>query len=230
MTNRHKLKRTILLLAAASAITLGTGITLIALNSPNTATRAQAPEYRYKAFTKSTHQGPPVLTEFGDFQCPYCARFAIAVLPTIHQEFIEPGHLKFQFRHFPVLGPQSYLAAQASECARDQGQFQQFHDSMYFNLANNKRPTTSNLKETARLLGMNQPEFHKCLTDAVHEGTVQQDKEYGRSLGVRGTPTLFINHRPVEWTSIEDLTNQIKHTVNSQSPDTSELPQTQPLP
>ena len=50
----------------------------------------------------------PVLTEFGDFQCPYCATFTLEVLPRLQSDFIDSGHLDFQYRHYLILEPGSY--------------------------------------------------------------------------------------------------------------------------
>ena len=63
----------------------------------------------------------PLLTEFGDFQCPHCAGFALNILPALEHDLIETGTVRFEYRHYPFLGPESFAAAEASECARDQG-------------------------------------------------------------------------------------------------------------
>ena len=63
----------------------------------------------------------PLLTEFGDFQCPHCANFALNILPALEHDLIEKGTIRFEYRHYPFLGPESFKAAEASECARDQG-------------------------------------------------------------------------------------------------------------
>ena len=73
----------------------------------------------------------PLLTEFGDFQCPHCANFALNILPALEQDLIETGTIRFEYRHYPFLGPESVSAAEASECARDQGRFNEYHLELY---------------------------------------------------------------------------------------------------
>ena len=83
---------------------------------------------------------PPILTEFGDFQCPYCARFAVGLMPDIKRDLVDTGMVSFDYRHYPFLGPESYMAAEASECARDQDQFQQYHDQLYLLIITQRNP------------------------------------------------------------------------------------------
>ena len=70
----------------------------------------------------------PVIVEFGDFQCPYCARFALNTLPALRRDVLNDSAARFEYRHFPFLSPESTMAAEASECARDQGRFDAYHE------------------------------------------------------------------------------------------------------
>ena len=161
------------------------------------------------------HQGPnhPVtLTEFGDFQCPHCAAFAVYAVPALKEDFFDSGRVEFEYRHFPILGSQSTAAAEASECARDQGRFQDYHDVL-FDIALSPqneielRPT--NLIELSRLMGMDHQTFSTCVMDRTHEDTVQKDADIARSLGARGTPALFLDGRPLPWTDYDNLKERI---------------------
>ena len=70
------------------------------------------------------------MIEFSDFQCPYCSR----VLPTVNQVLNEYGDkMLFAYKHFPLtqIHPLAQKAAEASECARDQGKFWEFHDKLF---------------------------------------------------------------------------------------------------
>ena len=160
---------------------------------------------------------PPLLTEFGDFQCPHCARFAVALMPEIQRELVDTRTVRFEYRHYPFLGPESFLAAEASECARDQGQFQQYHDQLYRSIITRRiqAVTPESLVETARLLSLDLSEFQACTQSRVHEERVKQDKVYGRSLGVQGTPALFIDGEPIRWDSYQDLKDQIAAHIAS---------------
>ena len=159
---------------------------------------------------------PPLLTEFGDFQCPHCARFAVGLMPEIKKDLIDTGTVRFEYRHYPFLGPESFMAAEASECARDQGQFQQYHDLLYLSIITQRVRSISpeSLQETARLLSLDLGRFRSCVSARTHEDRVKQDKAYGRSLGVRGTPSLFIDGEKINWDGYQDLRDQIAlHTT-----------------
>ena len=154
---------------------------------------------------------PPLLTEFGDFQCPHCARFAVALMPEVRKDLIDTGLVRFEYRHYPFLGSESYMAAEASECAREQDQFEQYHDQLYLSIITGalQSITTESLEETARLLSLDLNRFRSCVAARTHEERVKQDKAYGRSLGVRGTPSLFIDGEKIDWNSYQDLKDRI---------------------
>ena len=158
----------------------------------------------------NTFGGKPLMTEFGDFQCLHCARFALHVLPALEQDLIDPGTIRFEYRHYPFLGPESFAAAEASECARDQGKFHQYHLKLYRMTIQGERHTTENLLATARDLGLEPGAFNQCLKSGAKQARVLEDREYGKSLGVRGTPTLFLEGERLNWDNYVDLRKQVR--------------------
>ncbi len=150
-----------------------------------------------------------LLTEFGDFQCPHCARFGLTLLPVLERDLIRPGTVRFEYRHYPFLGPESFDAAEASECARDQGLFREYHDALLQLTARDERLTRERLVSTARELKLDTPRFNLCLESGEKKPRVLEDLEYGSNLGVRGTPTLFLNGKEVKWRSYAGLKDQI---------------------
>ena len=170
-------------------------------------------EKRAAATTLGTADGdrtPPLLTEFGDFQCIHCARFALNMLPALEQELIEPGAIRFEYRHYPFLGPESFQAAEAAECARDQGTFSQYHDRIYRHTMQGRTLTGELLLDEAEKLGLETGRFRQCLESGEKQGRVLADREYGRQLGVRGTPTLMMKRRKLHWQDHQDLSQQIR--------------------
>ena len=159
-----------------------------------------------------------LLTEFGDFQCPHCARFGLAVLPALERDLIGPGTVRFEYRHYPFLGPESFDAAEASECARDQGMFREYHDALLQLTAREERLTRERLVSAARGLGLETPGFSLCLESGEKSARVMEDLEYGRNLGVRGTPTLFLDRKEVRWRSYSDLKEQILRRAGNRRP------------
>ena len=159
-----------------------------------------------------------LLTEFGDFQCSHCAKFALNILPALERDLIEPGTVRFEYRHYPFLGPESFDAAEASECARDQGEFNEYHLELYRLTSRGKSHTPELLRETAEEMDLDPTAFDQCLRSGVKRARVLEDREYGRTLGVRGTPTLFIGGRTIRWNGYPDLREQIRRIAEKEQP------------
>ena len=127
------------------------------------------------------------IVEFSDFQCSFCA----AVQPTIKQILDTYGDkVRLVFRDFPVLGPRSQKAAEAAECADEQGKFWEYHDKLF---QNQQALAVNNLKQYAADLGLNTSEFNNCLDSGKMASEIQKDFRDGQGYGVDGTPIFFIN-------------------------------------
>jgi protein-disulfide isomerase len=148
-----------------------------------------------------TMEGSPAakvtVVEYADYQCPYCARFALNTYPKIRAAYIETGQVRWVFRNFAFLGQESLWAAEAAECAAEQGQFLPYHDKLFRSQAGENRGAFSkdNLKRFARELGLDGAAFDDCLDSGRYREKVQQDTARGRRQGVRATPTFFIDGR-----------------------------------
>ena len=144
-------------------------------------------------------KGAPItLVEFGDFQCPYCAR----VEPTIEKVLKNyPGKVRLVFRQFPLdIHPQAFEAAEASMCSREQDKFWELHDRMY---GHQDKLKPDDLKAAAVELGMNGDRFGECLASGKYEAAIKADMAAGEQAGVNGTPALFVNGRPVPGGAVE---------------------------
>ena len=105
------------------------------------------------------------------------------------------------------------MAAEASECARGQGRFDEYHDGVYELLVKREGISAASLGEVAGRLGLDMSEYEACTRNRTHRERVEADKEYGRSLGVQGTPALFINGEQLDWYSYRNLVDQIPGTT-----------------
>ena len=146
---------------------------------------------------------PVTIVEFGDYQCPFCARFFAETEEQIRKEYIETGKAKMVYKDFAFLGPESYAAAQAAECAKDQGKYWLYHDALYReeiadNQENNGNLSSERLKELALEIGLNQSEFSSCFDSKKYETEVNDDYAEAQGLGVKATPTVFINDQKFE--------------------------------
>jgi protein-disulfide isomerase len=138
-----------------------------------------------------------MLEEYGDYQCPPCGML-FHDLKTIENEY--GTQIRFVFRHFPLQGHiHAVTAAHAAEAAGMQGRFWEMHDMIYQNqfnwsTASDARPVFT---QYARALNLDVDRFTKDMNDPVVAARVNSDYQRGLSLGVTGTPTIFVNGRQV---------------------------------
>lgn len=142
---------------------------------------------------------PVTIIEFSDFKCTYCQRFHQTVAPTLLKDYVNTGKVTFVYKHSAFLGQESVWAAQAAECAADQAKFWPYHDLLFARQAGENRVpfTKDNLINLARELGLDMVRFEPCLNNDQTQSRVQADTQEGEAAGVRGTPTFFINGRPL---------------------------------
>lgn len=137
---------------------------------------------------RGNENGEITIVEFSDFQCPYCSRFH-NTLKEVLEEY--PNDVKWVYKHFPLsFHPYAKKAAEASECAGDQGKFNEYNDGLF---DNQKLITAEYLPVLAKNLGLNSTKFKACLDSGKYASRVDDDFTYGRSIGVTGTPGAFIN-------------------------------------
>ena len=157
-----------------------------------------------------------LLTEFGDFQCPHCARFALIVLPALEQDLIGPGTVQFEYRHYPFLGPESFSAAEASECARDQGRFREYHDELFQLTARGDEAHAGEPDEDRRRPGAGPRQVQPVLGERGETSPrYWETVSTGRNLGVRGTPALFMEGQELRWRDYPSLRQRILEKAES---------------
>jgi protein-disulfide isomerase len=132
---------------------------------------------------------PVTIVEYGDLECPNCRQAASAVRLLL--ESFE-NRVRFAFRHFPLEGvhPHAELAAEATECAGEQGKFWAMHDLLLENQAHLK---LQHLKAYAARLDLDMARFTAQLDDHVYLQRVREHLQSGRDSGVHATPTFFVN-------------------------------------
>ena len=115
--------------------------------------------------------------------------------PQLIQEYVNTGKVRYVFKYYPFLGEESYYAAEATECASDQGKFWEYHD-LLFSLWQGEGVGTFlpvKLKTYAGQLALDTQTFATCLDTRRDQFTVLADKRDGAQAGVKYTPTLFLN-------------------------------------
>jgi len=137
---------------------------------------------------RGSADAPITIIEFSDFQCPYCTMGA----ETIRQVIDKYGDkVSVVYRHFPLpMHRQAGKAAEASECAHDQGRFWDYHDALF---ADQRPWSQADLVRYARELELDMEAFEACLTSGAKAEVVADDMADGRAVGMSGTPGFYIN-------------------------------------
>jgi len=145
---------------------------------------------------------PVKIIEMSDYQCPWCKRFVDTTEKEVEEQYVVQGLVQIEFRNFAVTGGnqpkevnEATLAAEAAECANDQGRYWEYHYKLYAEQQgeNEGAFVPEALKRFAAELGLDQDEFDTCLDSHRHYDEIMQERDEAISLGARGTPTLVIN-------------------------------------
>ncbi len=136
-------------------------------------------------------KAPVTIIEFSDFQCPFCGRFYTQTLPQIKKDYIDTGKVKLVYRDLPLPFHEfAQKAAEAGECADEQGKFEEMHDKIFDNQAS---LSVDNLKIWAQQIGLDANKFNSCLDSGQMAAEVAKDLADANAVGASGTPTFFIN-------------------------------------
>src|SRR6266581_4186799 len=141
---------------------------------------------------KGPAKAPVTIVEFSDYQCPYCSR-AEATVQEVLKKYGDK--VRLVYRDYPLqFHPNANIAAQASECAKEQGKFWEMHNAMF---ADQSKLAQADLVEAAGTLKMDKEKFKACLDGGKYKDEVQKDFDDGQKYGVTGTPTFFIDGIPM---------------------------------
>ncbi len=141
--------------------------------------------------------------EFADFGCRYCARFAAETYPHLAAEFVKTGKVRWKYVPF-VLGmfPHGDEAAQAAECAADQGRaaFGSMHDRLYGQQDQWKTAADpgAEFRSYAQVSGLDVPRFASCFASKEPDERLRAANNLADRMAVRATPTFFVNGYRVE--------------------------------
>lgn len=140
---------------------------------------------------------PITITEFSDYQCPYCARFTENTERQLVETYVATGKVYFIYRSFGLfIGPESQAAAEASYCAGDQGQFWQYHDLLFANQTGENVGdfTDRKLLAFADSLGLDMGEFRECFNGGKYSDAVRQDGADALAAGIQATPSFVLTY------------------------------------
>jgi protein-disulfide isomerase len=132
---------------------------------------------------------PITIVEFSDYQCPFCRRWHDEVYEPLLSAY--PGQIKMVYRHLPLtsIHPDAFGAAEAAMCAGDQDAFWPFHEKLF----SSDSLGSSVYSQYAQELSLDIDVFENCMTERKYQAAIKADTDFAVNLGIRSTPTFFIN-------------------------------------
>ena len=168
------------------------------------------------AHTFGDPKAPVILEEFGDFECPPCGVLH-PILKALETEY-GPTKVRLIFREFPLVPTHVHAlaAARAAEAAGLQGKFWEMHDMIYehqkdWHEAFDVRPI---FEGYAKTIGLDVEQFGRDNTSEIVERRIFLDGKRAHSLGVQGTPTVFLNGNEVPFQSLAP--EKLKELINAE--------------
>jgi protein-disulfide isomerase len=152
----------------------------------------------FHGYVKGSKDAPVEITEFADYQCPFCQTFATLQMPTIEDRLINSGRLRWRYRDFPLQQHQfSRLAAHSAACADEQGKYWAQHEQIYQGQSEwaAARDAGPFFRNYARTVGLDLGRYDSCMKSGKYAGRIQASYNEGVQLGVSSTPTLLIGNR-----------------------------------
>lgn len=179
--------RTRLLLSSASVLLFAACVDTTGISK--TTTRPPHP--------KSNANAAVTVEEFADFQCPACKAAHTVILEPLLEKYGK--NIRFEFRHFPIasIHRNALTAAQGGECAADQNKFWEF-ETLDYTEQEKLVKSPDAVFEWAEKLELDMELFRRCMKSGIKKDIVMADYNAGRELGVKGTPTFFVNGERVD--------------------------------
>jgi protein-disulfide isomerase len=152
----------------------------------------------FRGYVKGAEGAPVEITEYADYQCPFCQTFATLQMPTIEERLIKTGRLRWRYRDFPLQQhPYSRIAAHSAACADEQGKFWPQHERIYEGQSDwsDSRKGADIFRRYARELGLDLGRYDACMAAGKYAGRIQASYDEGARAGVSSTPTLLVGGR-----------------------------------
>lgn len=150
----------------------------------------------FNGFVAGSDSAPVEIVEFLDFECPACANFAVIQFPTVREQLVSKGRVRWRSRDYPLPGHKySRFAAHAAHCGGEQNKYWEMHDQMFENhgWAQTGRDPSGLFRDMAQRAGMDVARYDECMKSGRYAGRIEASRLEGERLGVGGTPTFFVN-------------------------------------
>ena len=175
-------------------IVIGIGLTLNPESTPNDSSILNKENLMQGSAILGNPDAKITIVEFGDYQCTFCYKFHDETMKKIDQAYIKTENVNFVYRDFPLNGPQSILASEASYCAQKQNKFWEYHDTLYNNWGgeNTGWITKNVLLGFANDIKLDLDSFSQCLENSEFKQKVLDNEQFAREIGIDATPSFLI--------------------------------------
>jgi protein-disulfide isomerase len=152
----------------------------------------------FRGYLKGSADAPVEITEYADYQCPFCQTFATLQMPTIEERLVHTGRVRWRYRDFPLEQHKfARLAAHSAACADEQGKYWDQHQRIYegqpeWSVARDAGPIFRNY---AKAIGLDLSRYDACMKAGKYAGRIQASYNEGVQVGVASTPTLLVGGR-----------------------------------
>jgi protein-disulfide isomerase len=193
---------------ALIAIAVIVGVIVLSSGSSGKKTLAAPSNAKGPGASYTKGNGPVLVEEYGDFQCPSCHQFDLSTYPRVDQ-LAQQGKITFAFHTYAYLGSESLAEANAAACAGEAGKFWPMRDYLYEHQAgeNSGFWTPEQLIAALQAVGAASPQTERCVNKGTYTDWVKQQTEAASRRGVTGTPppAIFVNNQLLTDTSARGL-------------------------
>jgi len=210
--------------ALGGVAVVGVGVLGWMLSRPRTAsipanvTVQAADTAGFRGYLLGSDSAKVEITEYADYQCPFCQTFSTLQMPTIKERLIDTGRLRWRYRDFPLQQHSfSRLSAHSAACADEQGKYWEQHRKIYEGQADwaESRDAAPIFRRYAEGNGLDLARYDACMQVAKFAGRIQASYDEGVRVGVNATPTLLVGGRLYQGRLDSDA---IAHIVDSLTP------------
>lgn len=175
----------------------------------------------FHGYVKGSDAAPVEITEYADYQCPFCQTFATLQMPTIDERLIKTGRLRWRYRDFPLQQhPYSRVAAHAAACADEQGKFWPMHERIYEGQSEwaESSDAADIFRRYAGEVGLDRAKYDACMSAGKYAGRIQASYDEGARVGVSSTPTLLVGGRLYKGRFDSDAITRLVDSLSPRAP------------
>lgn len=170
----------------------------------------------FHGYVLGSDSAPVTIVEYADFQCPQCENFDAVQWPSVYEQLVATGKLRWVYRDWPIdqIHSHTRLASHAAACADEQGKFWQMKQKLYNYQGSWSFGTgqMNKFREYAKSAGVEPDQWQACMESARYAGRIQAGWEEGARLGVNSTPSFLVGGRIYPGVQGSDA---IRRTVDS---------------